>query len=284
VKVLKAIPALTADNVPMDSNYCRFRITPDVTLAIGANVIAPGRETVSQIAEMVGTRLPRADEMDAYERVFGDAMQGDRTLFAREDYVEEAWRIVDPVLKDGTAVYEYEPGTWGPREVDSRASPPGGWQNRRPAAIADVRLDPAANRTYHYWHVFVSGVRPGQLYGYRMNGSWDPANGTRFDPTKVLLDPCAAGLRTSRAGISAIGPRSNWFPAGFPLRSQAETMGSSWRSARLPSILPWRIRHDHQGTYNLGGYEQHANCRRPKSLPGIRAVRPARADCPQTER
>jgi hypothetical protein len=147
-----------------------------------------------------------------------------------------------------------------------------------------IRLDPAANRTYHYWHVFVSGVRPGQLYGYRMNGSWDPANGTRFDPTKVLLDPCAAGLRTSRAGISAIGPRSNWFPAGFPLRSQAETMGSSWRSARLPSILPWRIRHDHQGTYNLGGYEQHANCRRPKSLPGIRAVRPARADCPQTER
>ena len=50
---------------------------------------------------MVGTRLPRAEEMDAYERVLGDAMQGDATLFAREDYVEEAWRIVDPVLKAG---------------------------------------------------------------------------------------------------------------------------------------------------------------------------------------
>ena len=110
-------------------NYCRLRISPDVTIAIGANVIAPETETESQIAEMLGTRLPRAGEMDAYERVLGDAMHGDPTLFAREDYVEEAWRIVDPVLKAGTPVYEYEPGSWGPKEVDSRISPPGGWQN-----------------------------------------------------------------------------------------------------------------------------------------------------------
>jgi glucose-6-phosphate 1-dehydrogenase len=115
----------------LESNYVRFRISPDVTIAIGANVIAPGQETVSQTAEMVGTQLPRADEMDAYERVLGDAMHGDATLFAREDYVEEAWRIVDPVLKAGTPVHEYEPGTWGPKEVDTRVSPPGGWQNPR---------------------------------------------------------------------------------------------------------------------------------------------------------
>jgi glucose-6-phosphate 1-dehydrogenase len=113
----------------LESNYVRFRISPDVTIAIGANVIAPGQETVSQTAEMVGTQLPRADEMDAYERVLGDAMHGDATLFAREDYVEEAWRIVDPVLKAGTPVYEYEPGTWGPKEVDGNVSPLGGWQN-----------------------------------------------------------------------------------------------------------------------------------------------------------
>jgi glucose-6-phosphate 1-dehydrogenase len=112
----------------LNSNYCRFRISPDVTIAMGANVIAPGEETRSQTAEMVGTRHPRADEMDAYERVLGDAMQGDATLFAREDYVEEAWRIVDPVLKDDTPVCGYEPGTWGPIEVDSRVAPPGGWQ------------------------------------------------------------------------------------------------------------------------------------------------------------
>jgi glucose-6-phosphate 1-dehydrogenase len=111
------------------ANYCRFRVSPDVTFAIGANVIAPGEETQSRIAEMLGTRHPHAEEMDAYERVLGDAMQGDATLFAREDYVEEAWRIVDPVLKAGTPVYEYEPGTWGPKEVDARVAPPGGWQD-----------------------------------------------------------------------------------------------------------------------------------------------------------
>src|SRR5499433_2512948 len=115
----------------LEPNYCRFRISPDVTIAIGANVVAPETETESQIAEMLGTRLPRAGEMDAYERVLGDAVHGDPTLFAREDYVEEAWRIVDPALKAGTPVYEYEPKTWGPTEAE-RIMPPGGWSN--PAA------------------------------------------------------------------------------------------------------------------------------------------------------
>jgi glucose-6-phosphate 1-dehydrogenase len=113
----------------LEPNYCRFRISPDVTIAIGANIIAPGQETSSQTAEMLGTRLPNADEMDAYERILGDAMHGDATLFAREDYVEEAWRIVDPVLKAGTPVFEYEPGSWGPKETEARVSPPGGWKN-----------------------------------------------------------------------------------------------------------------------------------------------------------
>jgi glucose-6-phosphate 1-dehydrogenase len=67
--------------------------------------------------------------MEAYERVLGDALEGDRTLFARVDYVEEAWRIVDPVLSRVTPVHEYEPGTWGPKEVDERVAPPGGWQD-----------------------------------------------------------------------------------------------------------------------------------------------------------
>jgi glucose-6-phosphate 1-dehydrogenase len=67
--------------------------------------------------------------MDAYERLLGDAMLGNATHFAREDSVEEAWRIVDNVLKADTPVYEYEPGTWGPKEVDQFVCPPGGWQN-----------------------------------------------------------------------------------------------------------------------------------------------------------
>jgi glucose-6-phosphate 1-dehydrogenase len=110
-------------------NSCRLRISPDVTIAIGANVIAEGSETVSTTTEMLVTRHPPADEMDAYERVLGDAMTGDATLFAREDYVEEAWRIVDPVLKAATPIYSYAPGTWGPSEAEGRASPLGGWQN-----------------------------------------------------------------------------------------------------------------------------------------------------------
>jgi glucose-6-phosphate 1-dehydrogenase len=110
-------------------NYFRFRISPEITIAHGVNVIARGEETRSVTAEMVGTQLPRADEMDAYERLLGDAMQGDCTLFAREDYVEEAWRIVDPVLKLGTPVSEYEPGSWGPKETGARVTPPGGWHN-----------------------------------------------------------------------------------------------------------------------------------------------------------
>ena len=73
--------------------------------------------------------IPRADEMDAYERVLGDAMEGDATLFAREDYVEEAWRIVDPAIRAKTPVAEYEPGTWGPPEADRAVVPAEGWQN-----------------------------------------------------------------------------------------------------------------------------------------------------------
>jgi glucose-6-phosphate 1-dehydrogenase len=110
-------------------NYFRFRISPEVTLAFGMNAIAPGEDTVSKPVEMVVSRHPRADEMDAYERLLGDAMAGDATLFAREDYVEEAWRIVDPMLKADTPVYEYQPNTWGPSEVDQKVSPAEGWQN-----------------------------------------------------------------------------------------------------------------------------------------------------------
>jgi glucose-6-phosphate 1-dehydrogenase len=113
----------------LNANYFRFRISPEVTLAFGMNVIAPGEDTVSQTDEMIVSRHPPADEMDAYERVLGDAMAGDATLFAREDYVEEAWRIVDPVLKEGAPVLEYDPNTWGPSEVDQRVAPAGGWQN-----------------------------------------------------------------------------------------------------------------------------------------------------------
>lgn len=82
--------------------------------------------------------------MAAYERVLGDAMAGDTTLFAREDYVEEAWRIVDPVLKAGTPIYEYDKGSWGPGENAEKVSPPGGWQNPTAADPEDFRVKGAS--------------------------------------------------------------------------------------------------------------------------------------------
>jgi glucose-6-phosphate 1-dehydrogenase len=125
---LRQPPTMFSD-FNLQANYFRFRISPEVTSAFGLNVISPGEDTVSQSDELVVSRHPRADEMDAYERVLGDAMAGNPTLFAREDYVEEAWRIVDPVLKAGTPVLEYDPNTWGPHEFDQKVSPAGGWQN-----------------------------------------------------------------------------------------------------------------------------------------------------------
>ena len=110
-------------------NYFRFRISPDVTSAFALTTMDPEERMIGQSVELVATRHPAASEMDAYERVLGDAMAGDATLFAREDYVEEAWRIVDPLMKAKTPVHEYKPNTWGPAEVDKNIAPPGGWQN-----------------------------------------------------------------------------------------------------------------------------------------------------------
>jgi len=112
----------------LKSNYYRLRISPDIVFAFCANTISPADESVCLANETVSSRHPAVGEMDAYERVLGDAMAGDATLFAREDYIEEAWRIVDPVLKAGTPVFEYEPGTWGPKEA-AQITPPGGWDN-----------------------------------------------------------------------------------------------------------------------------------------------------------
>ncbi len=113
----------------LKSNYFRFRISPQIIFAIGMMAITPNHEKTGQCVEMEASRHPAPDEMDAYERLLGDAMRGDATLFAREDSVEEAWRIVDSVLKAKTPVYEYDPGTWGPKEVDQIVCPPGGWHN-----------------------------------------------------------------------------------------------------------------------------------------------------------
>ena len=109
-------------------NHFRFRVSPEVTIALGTTVMDDAERAIGQASELLASHHPGANEPDAYERVLGDAMEGDPTLFAREDYVEEAWRIVDPVLAAGTPVHEYDPGTWGPPEAAAFA-PAGGWND-----------------------------------------------------------------------------------------------------------------------------------------------------------
>jgi glucose-6-phosphate 1-dehydrogenase len=131
-------PIVLRDDV--SQNYLRFRISPEMTIALGANVMGPGEQLRGEGVEIIASSHPSPQEMDAYERVLGDAMAGDATLFAREDYVEEAWRIVDPILKAGGPIYEYDKGAWGPAETAGKVSPPGGWQNPTATDREDFRV------------------------------------------------------------------------------------------------------------------------------------------------
>jgi glucose-6-phosphate 1-dehydrogenase len=135
---LRKPPAVIGEDA-LSRNYLRFRISPEMTIAVGATVMGPEASLQGQTVEMIASRHPCPDEMDAYERVLGDAIKGETGIFAREDYVEEAWRIVDPILKDGGPIHEYDKGSWGPSEVDEKVTPPGGWHNPRAGDREDFR-------------------------------------------------------------------------------------------------------------------------------------------------
>ena len=123
---LKRIPTAYSSLV-IASNHLRFRISPDVSFAFGMLNMVAGEKMEAARVEIMGTPNPYPDQKDAYETVLSDAMEGDATVFARQDYVEEAWRIVDPYLSSDTPVYEYDPKTWGPAEVAQKLKPEGGW-------------------------------------------------------------------------------------------------------------------------------------------------------------
>ena len=109
------------------TNHVRLRLGPDVVIAVGARVKKPGEAYVTEPTELSVLRQPGVDELGPYERLLGDAMDGDPVLFAREDAVERAWEIVDPILEAETPLHMYEPGTWGPQEAERLAAPHGGW-------------------------------------------------------------------------------------------------------------------------------------------------------------
>jgi glucose-6-phosphate 1-dehydrogenase len=137
---LRKPPAANMTETDAAQNYLRFRISPEMTIAMAVSVAPVSGEGRREEVELVASRHPCPEEMEAYERILSDAMAGDATLFAREDYVEEAWRIVDPVLKATTPLYVYEPQTWGPKEVEQSVVPPGGWEEPLGEEKEDFRI------------------------------------------------------------------------------------------------------------------------------------------------
>ncbi len=110
-------------------NYVRFRLGPDVAIALGVSAKRPGEAMAGHATELSLARAHSSDEMDAYERLLGDAMHGDATLFARQDAVEAAWEIVQPLLDDAPAPLPYDPGSWGPHAAARLATDVGGWND-----------------------------------------------------------------------------------------------------------------------------------------------------------
>ena len=128
VEFKHAPPVLFAGPASALGNYVRFRLGPDVAIGIGAVIKKPGERLAGQPVELSVVRQDAAADMSAYERVLGDAMHGDATLFARQDGVEAAWTIVDPLIaRTDLKPIEYEPGSWGPKEADRLVDEIGGW-------------------------------------------------------------------------------------------------------------------------------------------------------------
>ncbi|HEX4426638.1 MAG TPA: glucose-6-phosphate dehydrogenase [Terriglobales bacterium] len=122
-------PPATFSDTPPPANYFRFRVTPDLVIAVGALVKRSGDEFHGEHIELLAAEHADPSELQAYEELLDDAMHGNSVRFARQDYVEEAWRIVDPVLGNATPLDAYAPGTWGPIEADTLTDGDGGWLN-----------------------------------------------------------------------------------------------------------------------------------------------------------
>ena len=125
---LKVPPQVVfAEARPSVGNYVRFRLNPQVAIAIGARRKRPGETMAGRHVELSVVEQPAEMRLGDYERLLGDAIAGDATLFARQDVVEAAWAIVDPLLADPGELFEYEPGSWGPPQADRLVAEIGGW-------------------------------------------------------------------------------------------------------------------------------------------------------------
>ena len=112
---------------PSVGNYVRFRLGPQVAIGLGARAKRPGEAMAGRPIELSIVDQPVESRIGDYERLLGDAIAGDATLFARQDVVEAAWAIVDPLLQDPGGLFEYEAGSWGPSQADRLVADVGGW-------------------------------------------------------------------------------------------------------------------------------------------------------------
>jgi glucose-6-phosphate 1-dehydrogenase len=133
VRLKKPPQAVFADDGQSAPNYFRFRLSPDVSISLGARVKLPGAVMAGQQSELVVHRDPCADMMP-YERLLHDAIHGDASLFTSAAAVEAAWRIVDPILGNATPVEPYEPNSWGPADAARMMAGEGGWHDPVPDA------------------------------------------------------------------------------------------------------------------------------------------------------
>jgi glucose-6-phosphate 1-dehydrogenase len=116
-----------------ETNYLRFRLSPDIAISLGASVKAAGEAMTGTGIELTFHEQPRPAGLAPYDRLLGDAMDGDASLFAREDTLEAAWAVVDKALGDTTPPHRYQPGTWGPEQAANLAARHGGWHDPRSA-------------------------------------------------------------------------------------------------------------------------------------------------------
>ena len=129
---------LFADSAPATgrANYLRFRLSPGAAIALAARVKLAGKDFVGDQRELYLCEEQPGEE-PPYERLLGDAMAGDGALFAREDAVEAAWAVVEPVLKTHHRARPYKRGSWGPKEADAFIAPDGYWHNPRPKGASE---------------------------------------------------------------------------------------------------------------------------------------------------
>jgi glucose-6-phosphate 1-dehydrogenase len=129
---LRRPPALGGANSARPPNYLRFALSPDISISLGARVKAPGEAMKGTDVELALHEQPGSAELAPYERLLGDALNGDASLFAREDAVEAAWAVVEPVLGDAVPLRRYQPGTWGPDQALDLMAGHGGWHDPTP--------------------------------------------------------------------------------------------------------------------------------------------------------